>query len=225
VTRATGTGTNRRRKPKPRRRRTAEQARREILDAAEKQLGRAGPDSIRLQDVAREVGVSHPTVLHHFGSRDELVRAVIERAFETLQSELVGAFQMTEIHERETVALLNRVSQTLGERGYARLLAWLMLSGAPPRKPTIAPIRVVAEAAHAHRRRQGIKAASFEDSLFITMLAALVMFADALVGENLRASAGLSDDPEAPQRFRTWLAKLIVEHADATAPGTGRKRR
>jgi AcrR family transcriptional regulator len=226
VTRATGTGTNRRRKPKPpRRRRTAEQARREILDAAEKQLSRSGPDSIRLQDVASEVGVSHPTVLHHFGSRDELVRAVIERAFETLQSELVGAFQMTDIHERETLALLNRVSQTLGERGYARLLTWLMLSGAPARKPTIAPIRVVAEAAHAHRRRQGVKSASFEDTLFVTMLGALVMFADALVGENLRASAGLSDDPEAPQRFRTWLAKLIVEHAEGTGPVAAKKRR
>jgi AcrR family transcriptional regulator len=213
-----------RRKPKPpRRRRTAEQARREILDAAEKQLSRAGPDSIRLQDVARAVGVSHPTVLHHFGSRDELVRAVVERAFETLQSELVGAFQMTEIRERETLTLLNRVSQTLGQRGYARLLAWLVLSGAP-RKPTIAPIRVVAEAAHANRRRQGMKAANFEDTLFITMLAALVMFADALAGENLRVSAGLSSDREAPQRFRTWLAKLIVEHAEGVPASSGRDR-
>jgi AcrR family transcriptional regulator len=207
-----------RRKPKPpRRRRTAEQARREILDAAEKQLSRAGPDSIRLQDVARDVGVSHPTVLHHFGSRDELVRAVVERAFETLQSELVGAFQMTEIRERETLTLLNRVSQTLGERGYARILAWLILSGGP-RKPTIAPIRVVAEAAHANRRRRGLKGATFEDSLFITMLSALVMFSDALVGDNLRASAGLADDPDAPQRFRTWLAKLIVQHAEGAQP-------
>jgi AcrR family transcriptional regulator len=212
-----------RRKPKPpRRRRTAEQARREILDAAEKQLSRAGPDSIRLQDVAREVGISHPTVLHHFGSRDELMRAVVERAFENLQSELVGAFQMTEIHERETLTLLNRVSQTLGERGYARLLAWLLLSS-EPRKPTIAPIRVVAEAAHANRRRRGSKNTTFEDTLFVTMLGALVMFSDALIGENLRASAGLSSDPDAPQRFRTWLAKLIVEHVEG--PPAGKSRR
>jgi AcrR family transcriptional regulator len=212
-----------RRKPKPpRRRRTAEQARREILDAAEKQLSRAGPDSIRLQDVAREVGISHPTVLHHFGSRDELMRAVVERAFESLQSELVGAFQMTEIHERETLTLLNRVSQTLGERGYARLLAWLLLSS-EPRKPTIAPIRVVAEAAHANRRRRGSKTTNFEDTLFVTMLGALVMFSDALIGENLRASAGLSADPDAPQRFRTWLAKLIVEHVEGSPTGKSRR--
>jgi AcrR family transcriptional regulator len=212
-----------RRKPKPpRRRRTAEQARREILDAAEKQLTRAGPDSIRLQDVAREVGISHPTVLHHFGSRDELMRAVVERAFESLQSELVGAFQMTEIHERETLTLLNRVSQTLGERGYARLLAWLLLSS-EPRKPTIAPIRVVAEAAHANRRRRGSKNTNFEDTLFVTMLGALVMFSDALIGENLRASAGLSSDPDAPQRFRTWLAKLIVEHVEGSPTGKSRR--
>lgn len=216
---------SRRGKPKPlRRRRTAEQARREILDAAEKQLSRAGPDSIRLQDVARVVGVSHPTVLHHFGSRDELVRAVVERAFETLQSELVGAFQMAQMGERETELLLTRVSQTLGERGFARLLAWLTLSGAP-RKPTIAPIRVVAEAAHANRRRHGSKSSNFEDTLFVTMLAALTMFGDALVGENLRESAGLSSDRDAPQRFRAWLAKLIVGHVGAPPAGSSRDRR
>jgi len=213
---------------KPRRRRTAEQARREILDAAEQQLARAGPDSIRLQDVARAVGVSHPTVLHHFGSRDELVRAVVQRAFETLQSELVGAFQMTEVGERGTVLLLERAYKTLGAAGFARVLAWLLLSGsAPPPGPDIAQIRVVAEAAHAHRRRrQGSRAGEFEDTLFTTLLAALALFGDAVAGDALRRSAGLAADADAAKRFRSWLAKLIVEHVDGVqARGVKRKTR
>src|SRR5688572_8695115 len=196
----------------PRRRRTAEQARREILDAAEAQLTKAGPDSIRLQDVARAVGVSHPTVLHHFGSRDELVRAVVQRAFETLQSELVGAFHMTEIGEKEAGTMLDRVFHTLGERGFARVFAWLILSGEAPPNPALAQIRLVAEAAHAHRKRRwGGKSPNFEDTLFITMLAALAMLGDALAGEVVRASAGLADDRAAPQRFRRWLAKSLAD--------------
>ena len=49
-------------------RRTAEAARAAILEAAEKRLAEAGPAGIRLQGVAADVGVSHPTVLHHFCS-------------------------------------------------------------------------------------------------------------------------------------------------------------
>jgi AcrR family transcriptional regulator len=213
----------------PRRRRTAEEARREILDAAEQQLGKAGPDSIRLQDVARAVGMSHPTVLHHFGSRDELVRAVVERAFETLSSELVGAFAMVDIDigERGTERLLDRVAVTLGERGFARLLAWLLLSGKglPEGAPT-SPIRRVAEAAHEHRRRQrGARAGDYEDTLFVTLLVALISFGDAIVGEQLRSNAGLGSDGDAARRFRSWLAKLIVEHVEERQPEVARRPR
>ena len=60
-------------KVKARVRRTAEDARAAILDAAERRLGATGPGGIRLQEVAADVGVSHSTVLHHFGSREGLV--------------------------------------------------------------------------------------------------------------------------------------------------------
>ena len=63
----------------PRTRRTADEARRLILDAAERQLAEVGPAGLRLQEVAKEVGVSHPTVLHHFGSREELVEYCLRR--------------------------------------------------------------------------------------------------------------------------------------------------
>src|SRR5262245_6032327 len=74
----------------PRRRRTAEQAREEILDAAEKRLRDRGPDAIRLQEIAADVGISHPAVLHHFGSREGLVGAVTERAMNKLEHELLA---------------------------------------------------------------------------------------------------------------------------------------
>ena len=51
----------------------------------------SGPAGIRLQDVAREVGVSHPTILHHFGSRDRLVEAVIKRRVRAMNQEVILA--------------------------------------------------------------------------------------------------------------------------------------
>ncbi|MBV1885644.1 MAG: TetR family transcriptional regulator, partial [Parvibaculaceae bacterium] len=53
-------------RPAKRIRRTAEEARRLILDAAEKRLAEQGPEGIRLQDIAKDIGVSHPAILHHF---------------------------------------------------------------------------------------------------------------------------------------------------------------
>ena len=59
---------------KPKRvRRTAEEAKMMILDAAERRLRELGPAGIKLQELAADVGVSHPAILHHFGSRDRLV--------------------------------------------------------------------------------------------------------------------------------------------------------
>ena len=62
----------------PRRRRSPEEARAEILDAAEHLLIHEGLGSLTLQRVAREVGISHPGVLHHFRSTKHKVAKVHE---------------------------------------------------------------------------------------------------------------------------------------------------
>src|SRR6185295_17110146 len=64
----------------PRRRLRAEEAQRRILEAAEKQLMKVGPEGLRLTDLAQALGVSHPAILHHFGSREGLVAAVVRHA-------------------------------------------------------------------------------------------------------------------------------------------------
>ena len=74
-------------------RRTAEEARRLILDAAEERLARQGPEGLRLQDIARDVGISHPAILHHFESREGLVRALVGRANRQLRDTLLSALE------------------------------------------------------------------------------------------------------------------------------------
>ena len=73
--------------PKPRepnsarrRRFPAAQARARILAAAERKLAEVGPEQLRLTDLAAELGVSHQAILHHFGSREELVPRTIAGA-------------------------------------------------------------------------------------------------------------------------------------------------
>ena len=64
-----------------------------ILDAAEKRLREGGPDAIRLQDIARDVGIAHPTILHHFETRDGLTLALQQRAMQRLEQDLFDVLQ------------------------------------------------------------------------------------------------------------------------------------
>src|SRR5262245_30830908 len=77
----------------PRKRLTAEAARARILAAAERRLSEVGPEGLRLTELAAELGVSHPAILHHFGSREELVAAVVAGAIARLNARLIEAAQ------------------------------------------------------------------------------------------------------------------------------------
>jgi AcrR family transcriptional regulator len=207
------------RKPGPRRRRTAEEARREILDVAEARFLAGGPAALRLKEIAAEVGVSHPTILHHFGSREGLVRAVTARGLEALQADLLATLSERDVQRIDVAALVERVFSTLGEHGQARMLAWLALSDRPDGRTLASEagpfLRAVSEVVHAHRaqaRRPSDPVAPFEDSRFVVMLAATALIGDALLGTAIRASSGLSEDPDASRRFHVWLAELVVRH-------------
>jgi len=216
-----------------RRRRSADDAKRAILDAAEARFAARGPEGIRLQEIAADVGVSHPAILHHFGSRADLVRAVTDRALGALREELLRALGGPEGGAVDVAALLERVFETLGDHGAARLLAWLVLAGDAPRDRARlggAPlVREIAETVHARRRvlraQAGQRAPRFEDTLFAILLVSFALLGDALLGDATRRSSGL-DDPAAGRRFRAWLSKLLVAHvgeADARAD-TGKRR-
>jgi AcrR family transcriptional regulator len=53
------------------------QRRQELLDAVVKECAERGIGDRSLRDVAAAVGTSHRMLLHHFGSRDELLLAIV----------------------------------------------------------------------------------------------------------------------------------------------------
>lgn len=57
----------------------ADEAREQILAAAEAVILRYGIPKTTMDDIGREAGVSRPTVYRYFGDRDALVAALIER--------------------------------------------------------------------------------------------------------------------------------------------------
>jgi len=189
-------------------RRAPEEARARILDAAEHRLATGGPDALRLQDIARDLGISHPAILHHFGSRDGLVVALEERAMTGLQQELLGRL------EASAEEGLSRAFATLGEAGHARLLAWQVLRGGNDRaRDDAAMMKTLADAYHHARidkaQRSGQPEPTYEDTAFWVRLAALALFGEALIGPLLSQSARQSDPDTTRARFQKWLAALL----------------
>ncbi|MEW6269629.1 MAG: helix-turn-helix domain-containing protein [Thermodesulfobacteriota bacterium] len=217
----------------PRRRRTAEDARHEILAAAQRRLAEGGPEAIRLQDIARDLGISHPTILHHFESREGLMQALARSAIGALNDDVLRAISDP---SRGTTpeAVLDRVFETLGGSGHARLLAWAALSDrapASPRGDTPRPqqlLRVLGDAVHRRMldeaRAAGGRAPAREEADFSVRLVAAAMLGDALMGDVLNRLAGLPNDASVQRRFRIWLARLLDERLRrAVAPARRRR--
>ncbi len=193
----------------PRTRLSAEAAQDAILDATEKRLLEVGPQGLRLQDIAEDLGISHPTVLHHFGSREALVDAVATRAITKLHAELITAFADLDVGHDKNLALriLERIDHVLRVRGHARLFAWLLLSKLKAPEKTL--LRDTAHALHQTWVARGIKC-TLEDAQMAVVFVSSATFGLALLDKELFAMAGLSATDAVRGRLRDWMADVMA---------------
>lgn len=202
----------RKRTASARRRLPAEEARARILEAAERKLSEVGPEGLRLTDLAAALGISHPAILHHFGSREELIIAVITRATARLNARLTDAI---ESGAHGHAALLEMIAEYYGAEGNARLIAWLVLSGrsprARPRGGSARPLQRLIESAHAQRSQAHPDRADYADTLFRSELTALALLGDAIFGDVVRAASGAAVGADASRDFRRRLARLLAD--------------
>jgi AcrR family transcriptional regulator len=109
-------------KAKPRRRRTSEQARAAILEVARQRLGEHGLDGLNVVDVARDTGISHTTLIHHFGTADGMRSALVSHMTSELLRDVIAALRGD---SPQPVIILKDLFAALSQSGHARLLAWL----------------------------------------------------------------------------------------------------
>jgi AcrR family transcriptional regulator len=195
-----------------RQRRTPEEARRLILEAAQALIVTTGPEGLRLQDIAAAAGISHPLILHHFGSREGLVRALTRQAVAELRDKLVAAMASSEYSVEEQ---LDRVFNAFRD-GLAQRLAWLATvdpgSGTEGNQLIMRDIADTLHARRVARAPPGV-AITRDDTDALIHLVATAAFGDALYGAQLRRSAGLPATSETDRSFRLWLAALIRAHS------------
>jgi AcrR family transcriptional regulator len=201
----------------------AERTRRGILDAAGEQFASAGFKAASLREIAAAAGTTHGLIRHHFGSKEDLWRAVVDDFVnrvaarqQPLQERVEGAGDPVELLKAFATAYMRQAAET---PEVARLLLSdcrepgprldYLLERTLPLHRSITPLfeRV---------RATGRLGVHDPDSffLFLVMLGAvpfaLPVFANAFSGEDLRSDAG------AEAHVQRVLATLFGE-----SPGPG----
>jgi AcrR family transcriptional regulator len=199
-------------------RRTPEEARRLILDTAQRLIARTGPEGLRLQDIAAEAGISHPLILHHFGNRAGLVRALTREAGNELKDKLIAAMTGSNF---TVEGQLDRVFEAF-RGGLAQRLAWLATvdpgghSVGETGDSTLTQ-REIADRIYAHRLAAAPPGTVVHrDNIdWVVHLVAIAALGEAIYGPQLWRSAGITKGAETDHRFRDWLADLIRQSRPA----------
>jgi AcrR family transcriptional regulator len=189
-------------------RRTPEDARALILEAAEGTIARTGPAGLRLQDVAKAAGVSHPTILHHFGSREGLVKALNLRTLEELKAVLVAGMKADTSNGEDGIARTFAAYRGgLGER-----MVWLMQSEAAPPPGSMTIFEGIVAALHEVRTsfaRPG-HPPDIADTRAVVHLTTIAALGDALMGARLRQTTGAEERAQGAA-FEKWFSALITQ--------------
>jgi AcrR family transcriptional regulator len=194
-----------------RRRRSAAETRLAILEAAQRRLLDGGPEAIRLQEIAADAGISHPAILHHFGSREGLVEAMVIRGIGKLQAQFLEGWPSAK--EPDIEGVLDRFYEVASRRGIARMLAWLILSGQSNRAMTPSVFKPAAERMHAGRVRrakdEGRRLPELDETMFAATHLFILVLGDSLFGPSVRRAIGLGSGADSTRRYRRWLGKVI----------------
>lgn len=196
-----------------RKRRTPEEARSHILEIAEKRLAAHGPDGLKVADVARDAGIAHSTLLHHFGSTAELQKALVDQMVQRLLTDILEQLSTEKLNASDSEGILHKAFEVLADRGHARLMAWLLLTGQQAETEDEVVDRLlhnVVEEIYAQSVAQGrpLTPETKRDAKFAVYLAAIAAMGDGLSGPVLAQTIGLSET-EAHHDFRHWLSELL----------------
>ncbi|MGI9361694.1 MAG: TetR/AcrR family transcriptional regulator [Parasphingorhabdus sp.] len=112
-----------------RRRRSPETARDEILDAAENILLEQGPANLKFQEIATTAKIAKSTAHHHFGSLEEIHKALVNRVLHRLTNDLSESLSQSDTSPEQNIEqALQAVYAIIASERYAKILAWIILS-------------------------------------------------------------------------------------------------
>lgn len=189
----------------------AKEAKARILEAAEEQLIEGGPSAVRVQVLARGLGITDAAIYHHFGSRDGLLEELLRAGGRRLRREVTRVMASWDDSEFDLEPLIDEILHVLDDRGYARLALWLWMAGHENRGRGFFDdfVEVVRIARRKHAKAEGFPVPSDEDTRRRAALFATTLFAEPILGSAARRSVSAPVTKQAKSEYRRWLAPTL----------------
>jgi len=186
-----------------------------ILAAAERIVARGGEDALSIRELCARVGVTAPTVYHHFGDKDGLLAEVVDACFAEFDRALVAGPLPS-----DPVAGLAWGFDRYVAYGVAHPAHYRLLFARRRKKPTPAAI------ASYGRLEDAIRAIEAAGRLTLPVPEAAQAAWAALHGVTMLAIAGFveADSPAARHVRDALLAKLTIPAARPRAATSGGSR-
>ena len=112
-----------------RRRMSPEQSRDAALEAARALLIESGPQAVTLKAVASRIGRTHANLLHHFGSAEDLQKALIGRMAGAITTTIREAVLRARAGDQGPDEVVNLTFDAFDTGGAGALASWMILSG------------------------------------------------------------------------------------------------
>jgi AcrR family transcriptional regulator len=195
-------------------RRSPEASKLAILQAAERRLIEDGPDGLRVQRIAADLGMTDAALHYHFGSREALVEALLRFSAKRLVADIGGILEAWDVDRLDLHRLGALFRKSYAERGVARLVLWVALAGRKPRGAGM--LRQLVEAVHQAREQRakgrGQKPPPLTDTQFVITLLSGTHLLMPIAGEALLLSADAAADKAGVQHYLDWVASLLSAH-------------
>jgi AcrR family transcriptional regulator len=99
-----------------------------ILDTAERSFAERGVDGVALRDLAREMGLTAPSLYNHFPSKQALYDAVLQRGLQPILEAVAEAWHPGALRPEQLRATVNKLTSHLAAHPHlARLLQRALL--------------------------------------------------------------------------------------------------
>lgn len=197
-------------------RRDREESRRLILEAAEELLAKGGPAMVQVTAVAGKVGLTDAAVNYHFGTRDQLLEALLRHGGRRLKAQLRAQLEGLTSGAGETPdveRLVDLLADFYADSNYAQLALGLHLAGW--RDPRSGLLRPIVDALHDARCRHADRNHRPQPSLEDTQLAIAALHqalaTEPIFGAEFRRSVGLTTRSAANDTAqRRWWARTLA---------------
>ncbi len=199
--------------PAKRVRRSPTAARLAVLDVAERRLREHGLDGLAIVEVAAEAGMSHATLLHHFGSSDGMRAALIERMATNLLGEVSALLGREDAQAHTGGDFFVRLFEALAGGGHAKLIGWQNLVAHRDGKARMSSeTRTLFKQVLASFRNKLIArgrdaSTADRDSRFIVLLVVSSAIGFGIGRDTLLDDVGLTHQSEI--EFARWMGQLV----------------